>query len=168
MYSQAPITNEKDGPSQLEIPGTTGGTKSSTNGVPDTTPQDLGNKRGILRQGYINDTETRSSSLSDDDILRLEELPNTGPQVRLSNNVVGLVWDGEGEWKNRDLLSSVLEFGQLGRQVGEESLEADPGVKRVQNSGMVGVKLIREISVSGQLFKDLPVPRWSCSLGCGT
>jgi hypothetical protein len=58
MYSQASVTDEKDGPSQLEIPSSTSSTKSSSNGEPDTTPQDLGNKRGFLGQGYINDTET--------------------------------------------------------------------------------------------------------------
>ena len=33
----------------LEIPGSTGAAKGSTNGVPDTTPQDLGDKRVLMR-----------------------------------------------------------------------------------------------------------------------
>ena len=144
MYSQASITDEKDGPSQLEIPGSTSSTKSSPNGEPDTTPQDLGNKRGLLGQGYIDNTKARSSGLGDDDILRLEELSNTRPQVRLRNDIVGLIRDGVGEWRNIDLLSGFLEFGQLGRQVGKELLKADSGVEGVQNSRVVGMKLIRK------------------------
>jgi len=144
VYSQTSITNEKDGPPQLEVPGTAGSAKSSTHGVPNAAPQDLSDEQGILRQGHVNDSETRSSGLSDDNILRLEELSNARPQVGLSNDAIGLVRDGEGEQRNRDLLCNVLELGQLGRQVGEESLEADSGVKRVQNPGMVGMKL-REV-----------------------
>jgi len=111
VYSQTSVTNEKDGPSQLEVPGAAGSTKSSTDGIPNTTPQNLSDKRGILGQGHINDTETRSSGLSDDDILRLEELPNARPQVGLSNDVVGLIRDGEGERRNGDLLRNVPELG---------------------------------------------------------
>ena len=57
MYSQASITNEQDGPSQLAIPSGTSGTKSSTNGEADTTPQDLSNERGLLGQRHIDDTK---------------------------------------------------------------------------------------------------------------
>ena len=111
MYSQTSVTNEKDGPSQLEVPGPTGSTESSTDSVPNTTPQDLSNKHGILGQGHINDTETRGSSLSDDDILRLEVLSDARPQVGLSNDVVGLIRDGESERGNGDLLCNVPKLG---------------------------------------------------------
>ena len=144
MYSQASITNEKDGPSQLAVPSSASSTKKSTNGKPDTTPQDLGNKGGFLRQGHIDDTETRSSGLGEDDILWLEELPDTRPQPRLRNDVVGLIGNGVGERANGDRLSSFPEFGQLGRQVGEELLEAESRVKGVQHPGMVGVKLTKK------------------------
>jgi len=144
MHSQASITDEKDGPSQLEIPSSTSSTKSGPNGEPDTTPQDLGNKYGLLGQGYIDNTETRSSGLGNDDILRPEELSDTRPQVRLRDNVVGLIRDGVGEWRNVDLLSNFLEFGQLGRQVWKEPLKAYSGVESVQNSGMIGMKLVRK------------------------
>ena len=143
-YSQASVANEKDGPSQLEVPSATGSTKSSTDGVPNTTPQDLSNEYSILRQGHIDDTETRSSGLSDDNILRLEELSDARPQVGLSNDVVGLIRDGEGIRGNGDLLCNVPELGQLGRQVWEESLETDSGILRVQNPRMIGMELVRE------------------------
>ena len=144
MYSQASVTDEKDGPSQLEIPGSTSGTKSSSDGKPDTTPQDLGDERGILGQGYIDDAKTRSSSLSENDILRFEELSDARPQVRLGNDIVRLIGHGVVERRNGDLLRNSLELSQLGRQVGKELLETDSGVEGVQNSGMVRVKLIRE------------------------
>jgi len=144
MYSQASIANEKDSPPQLEIPSSTGGTKGSTDGVPNATPQDLSDKRGLLGQGHINDTETRSSSLSDNNILRLEELPNAGPQVRLRNDVVGLIGSGIDEWRDGNLLSDFPEFSQFGRQVGNERLKADSRVECMQNSGMIAVKLVRE------------------------
>lgn len=170
MYLQASIANEKDGPSQLEIPSSTGSTKSSADAEPNTAPQDLGDKRGILGQGHINDTETRSSSLSNDDILRPEELSNTRPQVRLSNDVVGFIGNGVDELGNRDLLSNFPEFSQLGRQFWKERLEADSGVEGVQDPGMVRVKLIRgnRSAIGGMArFGDCPAPQRSCSLGCG-
>lgn len=143
MYSQTSITDEKDSPSQLEIPCSTGGTKGSTDAIPNTTPQDLGNKSGILWHGDINDTEARSPSLGNNDILRLQELRHAGPQVCLSDGVVGLIGNRVDEWRNGDLLSNFPEFSQLGCQIGKESLEADSGVKRVQNLGMAGMKLMR-------------------------
>ena len=79
MHLQAPVADEKDGPSQLEIPSSTGSTEGSTDGESNATPQDLGNEHGILGQGHINHPETRSSSLSNDNILWFEELPNTRP-----------------------------------------------------------------------------------------
>ena len=142
MYSQASIANEKDGPSQLKIPGSTCCAKSSTYAKTDTAPQDLGNKRGLLGQGHIDDTETCGPSLGKDDILRLEELSNARPQVGLSNGVVRFIGNKVREWRDVDLLRNLPELGQLGRQVGEEPLEADSRVERVQNSGMVGMKLI--------------------------
>lgn len=152
MRSQASITDEKDGPSQLDIPSSTSSTKSGPNGVPDTTPQDLSNKHGLLGQGYIDNTKTRSSGLSDDDILRLEELSNTRPQVRLRNDIVGLIRDGVGERRNVDLLSNFLEFGQLDCQVWKEPLKADSRVESVQNSGVIGMKLTRkDRSVAGTI-----------------
>jgi len=144
MCSQASIANEKDCPPQLEIPSSTGSAKSCTDGEPNTTPQDLGNKRSLLGQGYINDTETRSSSLGNNNILRLEELSNTGPQVCLGNDIVGFVGNGIDEWRNGDFLGNFPKLSQLGRQVRKEPLEADSGVERMQDSGMVGVKLIGE------------------------
>ena len=144
MYLQASITNEQDSPSQLAIPSSTSGTKSSTNTEPDTTPQDLSNKRGLFRQRYIDDTETRSSCLSDDNILRLKELSNTRPQVCLRNDFVGLIRHRVDKWRNVNLLSNFLEFGQLGRQFGKEAFEADSGIEGVQNSGMVGMELMRK------------------------
>ena len=72
-------------------------------------------------------------------------MSNARPQISLSNDVVWLIRDGEGEKRNGDLLCNVLELGQLGRQVGEESLEADSGVKRMQNPRMVRMKLIMEV-----------------------
>jgi hypothetical protein len=131
MHSQAPVTNEKDGPSQLEIPASASGTKSRADAIPNAAPQDLGNKRGFLGHGHINDTETRSSGLSDDDILRPEELSHTRPQVHVINNVAGIVGNGEGDLRNRDLLRNCPEFSQLGRQLGEEPLEADSRVEGV-------------------------------------
>ena len=158
VYSQASVTDEKDSPSQLAIPSSTSSTKSSSNAEPDTTPQDLGDKCGILGQGYIDDTKARSSGLSDDDILRPEELSNTRPQVRLRNDIVGLLRDGVGERRNVDLLSSLAEFCQLGRQVWKEPLEADSGVEGVQNSGVVGMKLIRkDESAASAMRPDLEV-----------
>ena len=164
MYSQASITDEKDGPSQLAIPSSTSSTKSSPNREPDTTPQDLSNKRGLLGQWYIDNTKTRSSGLSDDDILRLEELSNTRPQVRLRDDIVGFIRDGVGEWRNVDLLSNFLEFGQLGRQVWKELLKADSGVEGVQNPGVVGMKLIRkDRSAVNAMRPDLEViPHLDC------
>jgi len=144
MYSQTSITNEKDRPSQLEIPSSTGSTKSCTDGEPNTTPQDLGDKCGFLRQGYINDTETRSSGLSNNDILRLEELSDARPQVCLRNGIVGFVGNGIDKWRNGDLLRNLPKFRQLDRQARKELLEADSGVEGMQDSGMVGVKLIDE------------------------
>ena len=143
MHSQAPITNEEDGPSQLEISASAGGTKGGTDAVSNTTPQDLSNKRGFLGHRHINDTETRSSGLSDDDILRPEELSHTRPQIHVINNVAGIVGNGEGDLRNRDLLRNCPELSQLGRQLGKEPLEADSGVEGVQDSGVVRVKLIR-------------------------
>ena len=102
------------------------------------------NKCGIFGQGYIDDTEAGGPSLSNDDIFRLQELSDTRPQVCLSDGVVGLIGNGVGEWRNMDLLRNFPEFGQLGRQAGEEPLEADARVKRVQNSGVIGMKLIRK------------------------
>ena len=158
VYSQASITDEKDSPSQLAIPSSTSSTKSSSNAEPDTTPQDLGDECGILGQGYIDDTKARSSGLSDDDILRPEELSNTRPQVRLRNDIVGLLRDGVGKRRNVDLLSSLAEFCQLGRQVWKEPLEADSGVEGVQNSGVVGMKLIRkDESAASAMRPDLEV-----------
>lgn len=152
MYSQASITDEKDGPSQLDIPSGTSSTKSSPNGEPDTTPQDLGNKHSLLWQGYIDNTKTRGSGLGDDDILRLEELSDTGPQIRLRDNIVGLIRDGVGEWRNVDLQSNFFKFGQLGCQVWKEPLKADSGVESVQNSGVVGMKLMgRDRSAAGTI-----------------
>jgi hypothetical protein len=76
------------------------------------------------------------------------------------NHVVGIGGNGEGERRNGDLLSNFLELGQLGRQVGKEPLEADSGIKRVQNSGMVRMKLIGEDrSAAGNMkpgFKIVP------------
>ena len=79
MCSQAPVSNEKDGPSQMAIPSTARSTEKSSDAVTDTAPQDLSDKRGFFRQGHVNDTETGSSGLSEDDILRLEKLSNTRP-----------------------------------------------------------------------------------------
>ena len=158
MYSQASVANEKDSPSQLEIPSSTSSTKSSSNAVPDTTPQDLGDKRGTLGQGYIDDAKTSSPGLSKDDVLRLEELSNARPQVRLGNDIVGLIRHSVGEWRNVDLLRNFLELGQLGRQVGEEVLETDSGVDGMQNPGMVRVKLIRkDQSTVSNVWPDLEV-----------
>ena len=109
MYSQTPISNEKNGPPQLAIPGATCSTQKGTNTIPNAAPQDLGNKRGFFRQGYVDDTKACRSSLSKNDILRLEKLSDTRPQPRLGNNVVGLVWNGEDEWRNGDLQSSFFE-----------------------------------------------------------
>ena len=142
ICSQAPISNEKNGPSQLTIPSTTCSTQKSTDAITDTAPQDLCNKRGFLGQGYVNDTETRSPSLSEDDILRLEKLSNTGPQPSLRNNVVGLIGNGVDKWRNGYLRSSSFEFSQFGRQVGKESLETDSGVEGMQDAGVVRMKLI--------------------------
>ena len=144
MHLQAPVTDEKDGPPQLEIPSSTGGTKGGTDGEPNTIPQGLVNEDGIPGEGYINHAKARSSSLSDDNVLRLEELPNTRPQVCLSDVVVGFVGDWVGEWWNGDLLRNNPEFSQLGRQFGKEVLEADSTVERVRDLGTVRMKLVRK------------------------
>ena len=64
MHSQTSISDEKNGPPQLAIPSTTCRTQKSTDAITNTTPQDLCDKRGSLGQGYVDDTETRSSGLS--------------------------------------------------------------------------------------------------------
>ena len=143
MYSQTSVPNEKDGPSQLTIPSSTCSTKKSTDGVTDTTPQDLGNKRGPLWHGHVNHTETRSSGFGEDNVIRPEKLSNTRPQPRLRDNLVGLVGNRVDEWRNGDLLRNTPEFSQLDSQFWKEFLEADSGEEGVQDSGMIRVKLVR-------------------------
>lgn len=143
MYSQTSVPNEKDGPSQLTIPRGTCGTQKSTDGVTDTTPQDLGNKRGTFGHGHVDHTETRGSGLGEDNIIRPEKLSNTRPQPRLRNDVVGLVGNRVDEWRNGDLLRNAPEFSQFGSQFWKEFLEADSGEEGVQDSGMIRVKLMR-------------------------
>ena len=141
MYLQTPVSNEKNGPSQMMIPSTACSTEKNTEAVTNAAPQDLSNKGGFLGQCYVNDTKTSGAGLSKDDILRLEKLSNTRPQLRLRNDAVELIRNGVDKWRNGNLRGDFSESSQFGRQPGKKSLETNSGVEGMQDERMVRVKL---------------------------
>ena len=76
----------------------------------------------------------------------------------MGNDVVGLIRHRAGKWRNVNLLRNFPEFGQLDRQFGKENFEADSGVEGVQNSGTVGMKLVRKDRLADRVIRpDLEV-----------
>lgn len=127
-------------------------TQSGTNGETNGTPQDLGNTHTVVWESGLDNTESRGTGLSDDDITLSEPRGDSRPQPLLRDGRVWTVsldllegWDRVGLVVSDvvgDDAQQVLQ-GLLHLDTWEGSL-LDLGVVRVELNDVLGLVRVRE------------------------
>lgn len=108
-YAHTPITNEKDRPTKSLLFSSQRSTKGTSHRPSNTSPKNLTDENGILRErnilhtwldasvieiffiGALGLTKSGRSGLCHDHVLRLEKFSHTRPQPVLGNNLVSFL-----------------------------------------------------------------------------
>lgn len=96
--------------------------------------------------GNVDQAETRSASLADNDVLWPEELADARPEPAVGDDVVRLDRYLAGKWRDGEFFRAFLELLECLGKLGQEVLHPDAGVTGVLDLGVVGVQLRETIS----------------------